>query len=242
VYVVTDFGLVQTLDPTTLALAKLTLPYCANALIGFTSPFAVTFDARGWFVDQQTGGRPNPWLLLPLAPTDAGCPNQRFQRAESADVITGITYVSAAPGAADEKLYVVTSPDLKTSTLSTLSTTSGYTTPVGPLPGTMWLAGTGDGHLLGVQNPAGTVSSGPYGVFTIDPTSAATRAIGTVPGTGPVAFARGQLFVFASAPGGARGTTDLYVFDPSSQTATKRAHFDFVTGGAGASSCAAPKG
>jgi hypothetical protein len=240
VYVVTDSGFVSALDPATLKLTSVTLPRCTNPQNGFTSPFAVTHDARGWFVNFQFGGRGAQWFLLPMEAADGGCPRESFERAQGGDVITGITYGSVSAGAADETLFVVAGSGTSSFDLSTMSPSTGYITHRAPLPTAMWLAGTANGRLLGLMDPAGNVSTGPYAVSEIDPASGTVQQIGTVPGTGPVAFARGLLFVFASAPGGARGTTDLYTFDRAAKTATKRAHFDFVTGGAGASSCAAP--
>jgi hypothetical protein len=243
IYIVDDSGyFVRSVDPSTLAVTELHLPQCTQPLVDFYSPIAVTHDAHSWFMSYQSGGRPIQWFLLPLETTDGGCPNQRFERPQSADPITSMTYVSTAPGSAAETLFAVSSPDAQSFSLSKLSEISGSVTPVASLPTAMWIAGTADGRMFGVRNPAGTVSSGPYTVSVIDPSTGAAQQIGTVPGTGPVAFARGAVFVFATAPGGARGTTDVYSFDPESKTATKRGHFDFAMGGAGASTCAAPKG
>jgi hypothetical protein len=201
--------------------------------IGTGNPFAVTHDASGWLLVEQTSG--NPTLWFPFSLVGSTCPTQEAFSVPQATGIVSAAYVSNAPGATNETLYVST-VQAGGDTLATLDS-KGHVAQIGALDRAYSLAGTADGHLFGL------------GHVGVDPTSrlvqisrdtAATTLLATPSISGNIAYARGKLFAFTIVAGGGHGETDVYTFDPQTYAAKKVSHIPYFVSGVGASTCAAP--
>jgi hypothetical protein len=233
VYVVDVGGTLYQFNPPTLAFTQVGQVTCASS--DFFS-MAVDRNAVAWVLAQDG-------TLVKYDINAKTCAKTAYQAAQQGFQTFGMGFSANGPGAATDTLFV-TDDELQVPSsnrgLARIDTSSLALAPVAQydqLKGVeAELTGTGDGRLFGA------FEGSPYTVAEIDKTTA--HIISVAPQTGinyppsssslAFAFWGGDFWLFIG-PG---GTTDVFQYQPSAHTTTKRETEPFEIVGAGVSTCA----
>jgi hypothetical protein len=233
VYVVDVNGNLYQFNPPTLAFTQVGQVTCASS--DFFS-MAVDRNAVAWVLAQDGS-------IVKYDINAKTCTKTAFQAAQQGFQTFGMGFSADTAGSSSETLFV-TDDELATPSsnrgLARIDTSSLVLTPVGQydqLKGDeAELTGTGDGRLFGA------FEGSPYTVAEIDKTTAhiisvaPQTGINYAPSSSSLAFAfwGGDFWLFIG-PG---GTTDVFQYQPSAKTTTKRETEQFEIVGAGVSTCA----
>jgi len=233
VYVVDVNGTLYQFNPPTLTFTQVGQVTCASS--DFFS-MAVDRNAVAWVLAQDG-------TIVKYDINAKTCAKTAFQPGQQGFQTFGMGFSSNGAGATTDTLFVtddeLASPSSNKG-LATIDTTSLVLTPVGQydqLQGSeAELTGTGDGRLFGA------FEGSPYTVAQIDKTTshiisvAPQSGINYAPSSSSLAFAfwGGDFWLFIG-PG---GTTDVFQYQPSMKSTTKRETEPFEIVGAGVSTCA----
>jgi len=233
VYVVDVNGVLYQFNPPTLAFTQVGQVTCASS--DFFS-MAVDRNAVAWVLAEDG-------TIVKYDINAKTCTKTAFQAGQHGFQTFGMGFSANGSGATTDTLFV-TDDELQTPSsnqgLAMIDTSSLMLTPVAQYDQLVGeeaeLTGTGDGRLFGA------FEGSPYTVAEIDKTTA--HVISVAPQTGidyapsssslAFAFWGGDFWLFIG-PG---GTTDVFQYQPSGQTTTKRETEQFEIVGAGVSTCA----
>jgi hypothetical protein len=233
VYVVDVNGLLYQFNPPTLAFTQVGQVTCASS--DFFS-MAVDRNAVAWVLAQDG-------TIVKYDINAKTCTKTAFQAGQHGFQTFGMGFSANGSGATTDTLFV-TDDELQTPSsnqgLAMIDTSSLTLTPVNQYDQLVGeeaeLTGTGDGRLYGA------FEGSPYTVAEIDKTTAHVISVAPqsgidyAPSSSSLAFAfwGGDFWLFIG-PG---GTTDVFQYQPSGQTTTKRETEPFEIVGAGVSTCA----
>jgi len=233
VYVVDVNGVLYQFNPPTLAFTEVGQVTCASS--DFFS-MAVDRNAVAWVLAQDG-------TIVKYDINAKTCTKTAFQAGQHGFQTFGMGFSANGSGATTDTLFV-TDDELQTPSsnqgLAMIDTSSLMLTPVAQYDQLVGeeaeLTGTGDGRLYGA------FEGSPYTVAEIDKTTAHVisvapqSGINYAPSSSSLAFAfwGGDFWLFIG-PG---GTTDVFQYQPSGQTTTKRETEPFEIVGAGVSTCA----
>jgi hypothetical protein len=233
VYVVDVNGTLYQFNPPTLAFTQVGQVTCASS--DFFS-MAVDRNAVAWVLAQDG-------TIVKYDINAKTCTKTAYQAGQHGFQTFGMGFSANGAGATTDTLFV-TDDELETPSsnrgLASIDTSSLTLTPVGQYDQLQGdeaeLTGTGDGRLFGA------FEGSPYTVAEIDKTTAhiisvaPQTGINYAPSSSSLAFAfwGGDFWLFVG-PG---GTTDVFQYQPSVHTTTKRETEPFEIVGAGVSTCA----
>jgi hypothetical protein len=180
--------------------------------------------------------------LFQINASTAACTPTAYSTGQHGFTTFGMGFAANTAGSQDETLFV--SDDTAGLGLASINTTSFVLTPLGAYTnvtfsttGRAELTGTGNGNLYGA------FEGSPFTVAEINKTNAAL--LSAAPQTGiSTGSSGGSNFAFAAWGGGfylfvGPGTsTDVYFYDPTTQTTTMKTSVTFEIVGAGVSTCA----
>jgi len=233
VYVVDVNGTLYQFNPPTLAFTQIGQVTCASS--DFFS-MAVDRNAVAWVLAQDG-------TIVKYDINAKTCTKTAYQAGQQGFQTFGMGFSANGVGATTDTLFV-TDDELQTPSsnrgLAMIDTSSLSLTPVAQYDQLQGeeaeLTGTGDGRLFGA------FEGSPYTVAEIDKTTghiisvALQSGINYAPSSSSLAFAfwGGDFWLFIG-PG---GTTDVFQYQPSAKTTTKRETESFEIVGAGVSTCA----
>jgi hypothetical protein len=232
VYVIDVNGVMYKFDPPTLQFTQVGTVTCAS---GGAFSMSVDRNAVAWVLVQDGTIVRYDIVNHTCTPTSYAIGQHSFQT-------FGMGFSADMPGSTAETLFVSDSELTTPSTggLAKIDTTSLTLTPVGQYDQLMGrraeMTGTGDGRLFGA------FEGSPYVVAEIDKQTAHIKsvapqnAINYPPDSSNFAFAfwGGDFWLFVG-PG---TSTDVFQYQPSTNTTTKRTTETFEIVGAGVSTCA----